>query len=60
MKPKYVCQLQRLEQEEIRVKVINYLESIEEGLAFKLDEFGNANVDNVMNDTISNLENISY
>lgn len=58
MKHKYVCQLQGLEQEGIRVKVINYLESIEEGLAFKLDDFGNTNIDNVMNDTISNLENM--
>lgn len=58
MKPKYICQLQQTEQQEIRAKVINYLEGIEKGLAFKLDEFGNTNIDNIMNDTISNLENM--
>ncbi|WP_346938118.1 hypothetical protein [uncultured Clostridium sp.] len=57
-KAKYICQLQQLEQQEIRTKVINYLEGIEKGLAFKLDEFGNINLDNIMNDTISNLENM--
>ena len=55
-KPKYICQLQQLEQEQIRTKVISYLEGIEKGLAFKLDEFGNTNIDNIMNDTISNLD----
>lgn len=57
---KYICQLQQTEQQEIRTKVINYLEGIEKGLAFKLDEFGNTNIDNIMNDTISNLENMLY
>lgn len=57
-KPKYICQLQQTEQQEIKTKVINYLEGIEKGLAFKLDEFGNTNIDNIMNDTISNLENM--
>ena len=58
MKPKYICQLQQTEQQEIRTKVINYLEGIEKGLAFKLDDFGVPNIDNIMNDTISNLENM--
>ena len=60
MKPKYICQLQQLEQQETREKVINYLEGIEKGLAFKLDDFGVSNIDNIMNDTISNLENMLY
>jgi len=59
-KSKYICQLQQTEQQEIRVKVINYLEGIEKGLSTKLDEFGNTNIDNIMNDTISNLENMLY
>lgn len=57
-KPKYICQLQQLEQEQIRTKVISYLEAIEKDLSTKLDEFGNTNIDNIMNDTISNLENM--
>lgn len=57
-KAKYICQLNQAIQEKIKLKVINYLESIEKGLAFKLDEFGNTNIDNIMNDTISNLENM--
>lgn len=60
MKPKYICQLQQTEQQEIRAKVINYLEGIEKDLAFKLDEFGVPNIDNIMNDTISNLDNMLY
>ena len=59
-KPKYICQLQQAEQEEIRAKVINYLERQEEGLSTKLDDFGVSNIDNIMNDTISNLENMLY
>lgn len=57
---RFICQLPETEQEKIRSKVIKYLNNIEEGLAFKKDEFGETNIDNVMNDTISNLDNMLY
>jgi|GEM_PF-7034705 len=60
MKPKYICQLNQAIQEKTKSKVINYLEGIEKGLAFKLDDFGVPNIDNIMNDSISNLENMIY
>ena len=52
----FICQLPEEVQEKIKLKVIEYLEKIETGLAYELDDFGESNIDNIMNDTICNLE----
>lgn len=57
---RFICELPEVEQSIIREKIINYFESIEEGLAFKCDEDGNTLIDNMMNDTISNLEELEF
>ena len=53
---RFIWQLPEDTQEKIRIKVIDYLEKIEIGLACKLDDLGYKNIDNIMNDTICNLE----
>ena len=53
---RFICQLPEKTQEKIRVKVIDYLEKIETGLAYKVDDLGYSNINNIMNDTICNLE----
>lgn len=53
---RFICQLPLHEQDRIRERVIEHLEAIEEGLAWQVDEFGNTNIENIMNDTICNLE----
>lgn len=53
---RFICQLPEETQEKIKVKVIDYLEKIETGLAYKVDELGETNINNTMNDIICNLE----
>lgn len=53
---RFICQLPQETQEKIKLKTIKYLEGIETGLAYKIDDLGYSNIENIMNDTIYNLE----